>query len=298
MPLPAIERRHLGGRKFSGRTCVKGKLHGLAAMIGMPAFLIAAVALHRSLRRHSAVSSHAVSVATVALVAAVVVFAVPMAAMCDSAPADPSVRIGGPSLVLPVKREEVRPAHHLPEGTHRRERAHQAHGPSRLAEVRTRDGSRPRQRPRRRHAPQRPLKRSASPMTRFGTTKAGHRRVDLHAEARKAYCTRPSDSDLGIGQLRRGTCPLSARRSGSTPRPLRGRPKRAHPRRRSPSTDARRHPTASPSGLGGAVAGRLSAVVPHHGPPAPPDVTPVVVSGMALAVQPGGGSPTSSQRVT
>ena len=80
----------------------EGKLHGLAAMIGMPAFLIAAVALHRSLRRQSAVSSHAVRVATIALVAAVVVFAVSMAAMFDGPPADPSVRIGIQNRILVV----------------------------------------------------------------------------------------------------------------------------------------------------------------------------------------------------
>ena len=80
----------------------EGKLHGVAAMIGMPALLIAAVALHRSLRRHPAVSSHAVRVATIAVVAAVVVFAVSMAAMFDGAPADPSVRIGIQNRVLVV----------------------------------------------------------------------------------------------------------------------------------------------------------------------------------------------------
>ena len=80
----------------------EGKLHGLAAMIGMPAFLIAAVALHRSLRRQSAVSSHAVRVATIALVAAVVVFAVSMAALFDGAPADPSVRTGIQNRILVV----------------------------------------------------------------------------------------------------------------------------------------------------------------------------------------------------
>ncbi len=80
----------------------EGKLHGVAAMIGMPAFLIAAVSLHRSLRRHSAVSNHAVRVTTIALVAAVVIFAVSMAAMFDGAPADPSVRIGIQNRILVV----------------------------------------------------------------------------------------------------------------------------------------------------------------------------------------------------
>jgi hypothetical protein len=80
----------------------EGRLHGFAAMIGMPAFLIAAVALHRSLRRQSAVSSHAVRVATIALVAAFVVFAVSMAAMFDGAPADPSVRIGIQNRILVI----------------------------------------------------------------------------------------------------------------------------------------------------------------------------------------------------
>jgi Protein of unknown function (DUF998) len=80
----------------------EGNLHGLAAMIGMPAFLIAAVALHRSLRRHAAVSSHAVRRATMALVAAVVVFGASMAVMFDGAPSDPSVRIGIQNRILVV----------------------------------------------------------------------------------------------------------------------------------------------------------------------------------------------------
>jgi hypothetical protein len=80
----------------------EGNLHGLAAMIGMPAFLIAAVALHRSLRRHAAVSSYAVRRATIALVVAVVVFGASMAVMFDGAPSDPSVRIGIQNRILVV----------------------------------------------------------------------------------------------------------------------------------------------------------------------------------------------------
>ena len=63
------------------------------------------------------------------------------------------------------------------------------------------------------------------------------------------------------------------------------------------STDGRRRPTAPQTGLACRLSARLPEYVPHEGPPVSPAV-PMAVPGMALAVHPGGGSPTSSQRVT
>ena len=81
---------------------VEGKIHGFAAMIGMPAFPIAALAIRRSLRRHGGVSVQGVHLATVAVVVALVAFGASMVAMFDGPPADPSVRIGIQNRLLVV----------------------------------------------------------------------------------------------------------------------------------------------------------------------------------------------------
>jgi hypothetical protein len=78
----------------------EGNLHGLAAMIGMPAFLIAAIALNRSLHRQPAVSSRTIGYASTALVIAAVVFAVSMAVLYHGAPSDPTVRLGIQNRIL------------------------------------------------------------------------------------------------------------------------------------------------------------------------------------------------------
>lgn len=77
-----------------------GNLHGLGALIGIPAFVVAAVALSASVgRRHWPTGLRA---ATAAVGAAVVVYGVSMAVMFDGAPSTPDVRLGIQNRVLVV----------------------------------------------------------------------------------------------------------------------------------------------------------------------------------------------------
>ena len=77
-----------------------GNLHGLGAMVGIPAFLVAAIAVNRSVQRSQRAPQ--LRAATVAVVTALIVFAVSMAVMFDGAPATPDVRLGIQNRALVV----------------------------------------------------------------------------------------------------------------------------------------------------------------------------------------------------
>jgi hypothetical protein len=78
---------------------VHGTFHGLGAMLGIPGFIVAAVATSRSLRS-GRVRDHAVRNATRGVIAAVVVFGLSMAMMFHGAPSTPDARIGIPNRIL------------------------------------------------------------------------------------------------------------------------------------------------------------------------------------------------------
>jgi len=76
----------------SDQLTTHGNVHGVGTAIGIPAFVVAAIAMSRSLRDKPGMAS--LHVATAAVVIAVVVFVVSMVVMFDGPPTTPDVRIG------------------------------------------------------------------------------------------------------------------------------------------------------------------------------------------------------------
>jgi uncharacterized membrane protein YidH (DUF202 family) len=78
-----------------------GNLHGLGAMIGIPSFVVAAIAIARSLRDNE-IYATPIRNATRVVLAAIAVFIVSMATMFHGAPATPDSRIGIQNRILVV----------------------------------------------------------------------------------------------------------------------------------------------------------------------------------------------------